>query len=94
MAMALTWVDCLLEESRISFLIAKNAMQPDDHHRLGVVEMDDIYDSVIHFSMECVLSVYLAKEQRRPQEGVWGLRGGEKSSTRGLPMAKGSGRRD
>lgn len=33
-----------------------------DHHWLGAVETDDLYDNTIHSAIECVLYVYLEKE--------------------------------
>lgn len=36
---------------------------PRDRQRLGAVEINDLYDNVIHSAMECALSAYLANER-------------------------------
>lgn len=46
----------------MSVLIAKDSLMLGDHHRLNTVEMDDLYDNVIHFVMDSALYMYLAKE--------------------------------
>lgn len=55
LALALTWTISLLEEPQLSVLIAKNALRPGDYHRLNVVEIDDLYDNIIHYAVESVL---------------------------------------
>lgn len=75
-------------------LKAKNALKRDDCHRLNVVEMDDPYDNVIHFTMESSLCVYLVKERNKILERVWGIRDGQKPPTRGVLAAEGSSYRD
>lgn len=62
LAMAFTRVDFLFEEPWFSLFIAKNAMRPGDHARLCEVETNELYDNAIHSAMECIWSIYLAKE--------------------------------
>lgn len=62
MALALTQMTSLLEEPRLSVVIAKNTLRPEDHHHLNAVETDDFYDNIIHFIMESALCAYMAKE--------------------------------
>lgn len=65
MALALTQTTSLPEESWLSILIAKNAMRPGDHHHRKAVETDDLYDNIIHSTMENALCVYMAKERNK-----------------------------
>lgn len=62
LALALTQVNSLLEELQLSIFIAKNALRSGDCYRLNEVETDDLYDNVIHSTMESALCAYLAKE--------------------------------
>lgn len=79
MALALIRVDSHLEELRLSLLIAKNAMRLGDHHNLGAVEIDDLYDNAIHSTMKCVSSVYLAKEHDKALRREFGTLEGERN---------------
>lgn len=65
MASVLTWTISLLEESRLSVLIAKNVLRPGDCHLLNEIEIDDLYDNIIHFRMESALCAYMAKERNK-----------------------------
>lgn len=47
----------------MSVLIAKNVLRPEDHHRLNAVKTDDLYNNIIHSTMESVLCACMAKEQ-------------------------------
>lgn len=55
----------LHEEPRLSVLTVKNASKLRDHHCLNEVEIDDLYDNIIHFVMEGALCAYMAKEQNK-----------------------------
>lgn len=61
LAMALTQVDSLLKEPRLSVLIAKNSLRPSDRHRLGTIETDKLYGFIWPWKAPCVYA-YLAKE--------------------------------
>lgn len=63
LVLAMTRTIFLLEESYISILIAKNALRPENSHRLNEVEMDDLYDNIIHSAIETVLCAYIAKKR-------------------------------
>lgn len=62
LALAFTRKTSLLEESRLSVLIAKNALRPRDYHRLNEVETDNLYDNIIHSMMESAFYAYITKE--------------------------------
>lgn len=53
-------------------------MRHGDRHRLGVVEIDDLYDNTIHSAIECVLLVYLAKECEKALRREFGSLEGER----------------
>lgn len=63
MALALTRMTSLLEKSRLSIFITKDALRPGDRYCLNAVEMDDLYDNIVHSAMESVLRAYIAKER-------------------------------
>lgn len=87
-------MDSLLEKPHLSLLSTKNAIQPGDCHQLGVIEIDDLYANAIHYAMECVLSVYLAKEQDKAlKREFWDFEGGEEPTVGGRLTIKGSCRR-
>lgn len=65
MMLALTWTTSLLEELRLLVLIAKNALRPGDSRYLNEVEINDLYDNIIHFAIESALCAYMAKEQNK-----------------------------
>lgn len=65
LALALTHTTSLLKEPCLSVLIVKNALRPRDCHQLNEVETDDLYDNIIHSTMESALCAYMAKEQNK-----------------------------
>lgn len=60
--MVLTQMDLLLDESRFSILLAKNALRLGDRHYSNVAETDELYDNIIHSAMESAMCACLAKE--------------------------------
>lgn len=40
-------------------------LRPNDRHCLNAVEMNELYENFIHFTMENAMSAYLAKEQNK-----------------------------
>lgn len=66
-------------------------MRPGDHHRLGVVETDDLYDNAIHSTMGCILSIYLAKEHEKALKREFRALVGESSSAGCGPMVNNPG---
>lgn len=65
LALALTRSISLLEEPRLSTLIAKRALRPGDCHPLHEVETDDLYDNIMHSAMKSALCAYIAKERNK-----------------------------
>lgn len=57
----------LLKEPRLSVLIAKTGLRPRDHHHLNEVEIDDLYDNIMHSALESALCDYMAKECNKAQ---------------------------
>lgn len=55
----------LLEEPCLSVLIGKNALRPRDCHHLNEVETDDLFNNIMHSTMESFLCVYMAKERNK-----------------------------
>lgn len=55
----------LLEESFLSILITKYALRLGDCHCLHMVEMDNLFDNIMHSVMESVLCAHMAKDQNK-----------------------------
>lgn len=65
LALALTWMTSILEEPHMSVLIAKNTLRLEDRHNLNEVQTDNLYDNIIHSSMESALCAYMAKKHNK-----------------------------
>lgn len=55
----------LLEEPRLSVLITKNALSLKDRHLLNEIEIDDLYNNIIHSMMESALYAFIANEHNK-----------------------------
>lgn len=49
----------------MSVLVAKNSLRPSCHHHLSTVEIDKLYDNVIHSARKSALCAYIAKERNK-----------------------------
>lgn len=72
-------METLLEDPLLCLLIIKNTMRVGDRHWLGELEIDELYDKVIHTTIETVSSVYLTKERDKALRRNFRVLEGEKN---------------
>lgn len=62
MALALTRTPLLLDDPTLAVLLAKNALRPKDRCCLSELEADELFDNIMHPTLESAFCAYIAKE--------------------------------
>lgn len=55
----------LLNDPTLAVLLTRNALRPEDCRHLNELEMDELFQNVMHSTLESSLSAYVAKEHNK-----------------------------
>lgn len=65
LALALNYTSSLLGDPTLVVLLIKSAFRPADHHGPNGVKIDDLFDNIMHSTLESVLCTHAVKEHHK-----------------------------
>lgn len=63
----------LFDDPHMSVMISRNAMRLEDHHHLNEIRTDDLFDNIIHSSLEGAICAYMANERNKALRQGFGV---------------------
>lgn len=72
----------LLDKPHLSVLISKNALKLGDRHHLNEIWTDDLFNNIMHSTIEGAIYAYMAKESYKALRQDFGVQETDKNLLR------------